>query len=60
MYIVGGPSAIEACGVVGHKGQGDYVLPGRPLRVVVFDFESSSSRVVVKSPRSESSSNNSG
>ena len=32
----------------------------RLQRVVVFDFESSSSRVVVKSPRSESSSNNSG
>ena len=27
----------------------------RPLRVVVFDFESSSSRVVVKSPSTESS-----
>ena len=30
-------------------------LVGRPLRVVVFDFESSSSRVVVKSSSIESS-----
>ena len=28
-------------------------MASRPLRVVVFDFESSSSRVVVKSPSTE-------
>ena len=34
---------------------GIFTIIGRPLRVVVFDFESSSSRVVVKSSSIESS-----